>query len=102
MVMLKPTISSIVGKHGGQWTRGCSWHYLSWSLEFPRVSQFRRTLSRCAVWMKCATSCHARSGESQPPEENKLQSWGCINVDAIARATVSKDPAVQQDHHTGP
>lgn len=95
MAIVKPTISSIVGKHGGRWTMGRLRHHLSWSMEFPRVSQFRRTLSRCVAWMKCATSCHARSGESRPPEGDKLQSWGCINVDAIARAPVSNDPAIQ-------
>lgn len=73
--------SSIAGKHSGQWTRELYRHYLSWFLEFPWVSQSQRNLSRCAcaAWTRYATSHHGRSGQSQ----NKLQAWGCLNVDTV-------------------
>lgn len=100
MVALMSTskINNIVGEHGGRRTAdggpGAASTLLVVALGISQVSPFRRTLSRCATHMKCATSCHARSGESQPPKENKLQSWGCPDVDAIARAPVSNDPSI--------
>lgn len=88
MSTIKSTTSWVNTADGG---RGAASTLLAVAFGISQVSPFRRTLSRCASQMKCATSCHARSGESLPPKENKLQSWGCPDADAIARAPVSND-----------